>query len=129
MVEGPGKTGPREPGALPQLTGRSMADHIVVFDAPERLVGAVVRARVTDAADRAELIDDNAARLQDVLDRTARPRPGNWPDASLREEVIDRLLASPQYGERWARHWLDFYWAYRYKFGCSCFIHIDPFEK
>ena len=23
------------------------------------------------------------------------------------EKVIDRLLGSPQYGERWARHWLD----------------------
>lgn len=23
------------------------------------------------------------------------------------ERMIDRLLASPQYGERWARHWLD----------------------
>lgn len=23
------------------------------------------------------------------------------------EKVIDRLLASPQYGERWGRHWLD----------------------
>lgn len=28
-------------------------------------------------------------------------RPEAWP------AVIDRLLASPQYGERWARHWLD----------------------
>ena len=27
------------------------------------------------------------------------------PDAF--EKLIDRLLASPQYGERWARHWLD----------------------
>ena len=27
------------------------------------------------------------------------------PDAY--EKLIDRLLASPQYGERWARHWLD----------------------
>jgi hypothetical protein len=27
------------------------------------------------------------------------------PDAFLR--VVDRLLASPQYGERWGRHWLD----------------------
>lgn len=27
------------------------------------------------------------------------------PDAFSR--VVDRLLASPQYGERWARHWLD----------------------
>jgi hypothetical protein len=24
-----------------------------------------------------------------------------------REAVVDRLLASPHYGERWARHWLD----------------------
>ena len=23
------------------------------------------------------------------------------------EKVVDRLLSSPQYGERWARHWLD----------------------
>ena len=27
--------------------------------------------------------------------------PGAW------EKLIDRLLASPRYGERWARHWLD----------------------
>ena len=27
--------------------------------------------------------------------------PGAW------ERVIDRLLTSPQYGERWGRHWLD----------------------
>jgi hypothetical protein len=27
------------------------------------------------------------------------------PDAY--ERVVERLLASPQYGERWARHWLD----------------------
>src|SRR5207249_11317875 len=29
----------------------------------------------------------------------------DWPDALAR--VVDRLLASPHYGERWARHWLD----------------------
>ncbi len=27
------------------------------------------------------------------------------PDA--RERVVERLLASPRYGERWARHWMD----------------------
>ena len=31
------------------------------------------------------------------------------PDAY--ENVVDRLLASPQYGERWARHWMDV-WRY-----------------
>ena len=28
-----------------------------------------------------------------------------WPDAY--RELVDRLLASPRFGERWARHWLD----------------------
>ena len=23
------------------------------------------------------------------------------------EKLVDRLLDSPHYGERWARHWLD----------------------
>lgn len=27
------------------------------------------------------------------------------PDAY--ERLVDRLLASPQYGQHWARHWLD----------------------
>lgn len=27
--------------------------------------------------------------------------------AEAYERLVDRLLASPQYGERWARHWLD----------------------
>ncbi len=29
------------------------------------------------------------------------------PSIEAFERVIDRLLASPHYGERWARHWLD----------------------
>ncbi len=32
-------------------------------------------------------------------------RADQSPDAY--EKVVDRLLASPRYGERWARHWLD----------------------
>ena len=28
-------------------------------------------------------------------------RPGAY------ERLVDRVLASPHYGERWARHWLD----------------------
>ena len=31
----------------------------------------------------------------------------NDTSADAWERVIDRLLASPQYGERWGRHWLD----------------------
>lgn len=29
------------------------------------------------------------------------------PDPRAYEAAVDRLLASPDYGERWARHWLD----------------------
>jgi hypothetical protein len=29
------------------------------------------------------------------------------PDADAYAKLVDRLLASPRYGERWARHWLD----------------------
>jgi Protein of unknown function (DUF1549)/Protein of unknown function (DUF1553)/Planctomycete cytochrome C len=29
------------------------------------------------------------------------------PDPTAYEQLVDRLLESPRYGERWARHWLD----------------------
>src|SRR5262249_43229120 len=31
----------------------------------------------------------------------------NDPSPQARERVVDRLLAAPAFGERWARHWLD----------------------
>ncbi len=31
----------------------------------------------------------------------------NEPDPTAYEQLVDRLLASPHYGERWGRHWLD----------------------
>lgn len=33
------------------------------------------------------------------------------PSEAAYERVVDRLLASPRYGERWARHWMDV-WRY-----------------
>jgi hypothetical protein len=47
--------------------------------------------------------DDLHAFLQD-----------NSPDAY--EKVVDRLLRSPMYGERWGRHWMDV-WRYSDPFG------------
>jgi mono/diheme cytochrome c family protein len=40
----------------------------------------------------------SAADMRDFL---ADDSPSAW------EKVVDRLLASPHYGEHWARHWLD----------------------
>jgi mono/diheme cytochrome c family protein len=38
------------------------------------------------------------AQIQEFLDDE---RPAAW------ERLVDRVLASPRYGERWGRHWLD----------------------
>ena len=38
---------------------------------------------------------------EEVASFVADKSPDAW------EKVVDRLLASPHYGERWARHWLD----------------------
>ena len=38
------------------------------------------------------------------------------PSVDAEERVVDRLLASPRYGERWARHWMDV-WRYSDWFG------------
>ena len=49
-----------------------------------------------------------------TFDLTGLPPTPEEIDAFLKdtspkafEKVVDRLLASPQYGERWGRHWLD----------------------
>ena len=49
-----------------------------------------------------------------TLDLTGIPPTSDEVEAFARDEapdaferVVDRLLASPQYGERWGRHWLD----------------------
>jgi Protein of unknown function (DUF1553)/Protein of unknown function (DUF1549)/Planctomycete cytochrome C len=58
--------------------------------------------------------DKNALLRRVTYDLTGLPPTPAELDAFLKdtredafEKVVDRLLASPQYGERWARHWLD----------------------
>ncbi len=60
------------------------------------------------AADRRTLI------RRVTLDLTGLPPTPEEVDAFVNdkshdayEKVVDRLLASPRYGERWGRHWLD----------------------
>jgi hypothetical protein len=47
----------------------------------------------------------DAAQLADSM--AARKGQTRRAVANVVERTIDRLLASPHYGERWARHWLD----------------------
>jgi hypothetical protein len=39
-------------------------------------------------------------------DASAKPQAAR-SQAEIWEQVVERLMASPHYGERWARHWLD----------------------
>ena len=62
----------------------------------------------SSAADRKTLIRRATILLTGLLPATEQvarfvsdPSPAAWP------RLVDRLLASPQYGERWAQHWLD----------------------
>jgi tRNA-2-methylthio-N6-dimethylallyladenosine synthase len=51
LVEGPSKVGERQPaGGARQLSGRTMTDHIVVFDGHDRLIGRTLRVHVREAS-------------------------------------------------------------------------------
>ena len=50
LVEGPSRHAQRADGPVKQLTGRTMTDHIAVFDGPERLIGQTVTVDVSDAS-------------------------------------------------------------------------------
>ena len=78
-------------------------------------VDAFVKARMAESglalapeADRATLIRRATFDLHGMPPTPEEVRAflaDDTPDAFAR--VVDRLLASPRYGERWARHWLD----------------------
>jgi hypothetical protein len=82
--------------------------------------------------------------LSPTPEETARFLADNRPDAY--EHLIDRLLASPRYGERWGRHWLDVAgyadsegytaadtvrpWAYKYRdYVIRAFNADKPFDE
>ncbi|MBB76372.1 MAG: hypothetical protein CMJ75_17845 [Planctomycetaceae bacterium] len=67
-------------------------------------VGLTPTSRLPPAALLRRLTLDLSG-LPPTLDELARFTQDGAPDAYAR--VVDRLLASPAYGERWGRHWLD----------------------
>ncbi|MBL8176662.1 MAG: PSD1 domain-containing protein [Bryobacterales bacterium] len=78
-------------------------------------IDSVVRARLAAKKLKPAPAADKITLLRRVTyDLTGLPASIDELDAFLSdtspqayEKVIDRLLASPRYGERWGRHWLD----------------------
>jgi tRNA-2-methylthio-N6-dimethylallyladenosine synthase len=89
LVEGPSKTAlkalPTDP--IRQLTGRTMTDHIVVFDAPDRLIGQTVAVEIEDAT---------AYTLFGTVRTTAQVGlpPGSRADTILAAEQAENLRMS-----------------------------------
>jgi hypothetical protein len=91
--------------ALPAVASRQLSNPIDKF-----LEGARVKKGLTAAprADRRTLIRRAYLDLVGLPPTPADVQAfvdDKTPDAWAR--LIDKLLASPQYGERWGRHWLD----------------------
>jgi hypothetical protein len=93
--------------ALPQVEGAAVElDRFVI----ERLQREGEGAGLNAAADRATLIRRVTLDLHGLLPSVEEVNafvgdPG--PDEAAFGAVVDRLLKSPRFGERWGRHWLD----------------------
>ena len=94
-----------QPMAEPDLPASS-ANHPIDAFVLARLHSEGIRPAAR--ADRAALIRRATFDLHGLPPTPAEVRAfveDDSPDAFAK--VVDRLLASPRYGERWARHWLD----------------------
>jgi hypothetical protein len=97
---------PIQRGAPPSVKHRQWAANPI-----DAFVGARLEAKglqMSPAADRVTLL------RRVTFDLIGLPPSPEEVDAFVAdkspnayEKVVDRLLASPHYGERWARHWLD----------------------
>jgi hypothetical protein len=82
--------------------------------APEPWAFRPLRPGSLASLDRGSPVDRRRLLRRVTFDLTGLPPTPEEIDTFLRDEspgayekVVDRLLASPRYGERWARHWLD----------------------
>lgn len=82
---------------------------------PNNAIDAFIRAKLEAADIKPAAPADRITLLRRVsFDLTGLPPTPEEAEAFLAdkspdayEKVVDRLLASPRYGERWGRHWLD----------------------
>lgn len=90
------------PAAMGPVPSRNPIDRFIAATLVERKLSP------SPEADRRTLIRRLSFDLlglpptpQEIADFISDARPEAY------EQLVDRLLASPHYGERWARHWLD----------------------
>jgi hypothetical protein len=91
---------------LPIVSDPSWSRHPIDRFVMAKMAGAGVRP--VEAADRPTLCRRlylDLIGLPPTPDQVRAFVDDRSPDAVVR--VVDELLARPQYGERWARHWLD----------------------
>ncbi|MDX2035558.1 MAG: PSD1 and planctomycete cytochrome C domain-containing protein [Isosphaeraceae bacterium] len=94
------------PVASPKLdrpSGRSSIDALVALRLPAGLVPSGMADRFTLIRRASFDLLGLPPRPDQISEFLADPRPDDIAFAAL----VDRLLASPHYGERMARHWLD----------------------
>ncbi len=95
-------TKPRAPAVKNKAWSKNPIDAFIFAKLEEKKIAPALRADKITLIRRATF---------DLTGLPPRPEDVNafLADKSSRafEKVVDRLLASPQYGERWARHWLD----------------------
>jgi mono/diheme cytochrome c family protein len=81
---------------------RNSIDHFILARLEKEGIGPAPEADRVTLFRRLHLdllgIPPSPAEVEDFLNDK---RPDAW------EQAVDRLLASPHYGERWGRHWLD----------------------
>lgn len=84
---------------------------VIVNNPIDAFIGAKLEAKGLKPAPPA---DKRTLLRRVTFDLTGLPPTPEEMDAFLKdsspqayEKVVDRLLASPRYGERWGRHWLD----------------------
>jgi hypothetical protein len=93
---------PQPPSVNLERWGQSPIDRFILRELEAR------ELKPAEIADKRTLIRRatfDLIGISPTSDEVAEFLADNEPDAFAR--VIDRLLASPRYGERWGRHWLD----------------------
>jgi hypothetical protein len=102
-------TKPAAPATADKAWGRSPIDAFVLQKLEERKIEPSPEADPHTLIKRVHLDLTGLLPTTDEVEKFVREYSAAKPDAKERlfGSLVDRLLASPHFGERWGRHWLD----------------------